>query len=28
VSVVTTVVLFLIAVPAHRRHDRLFVDQL
>jgi lipopolysaccharide transport system permease protein len=28
VSVVTTIVLLLVAVPAHRRHDRLFVDQL
>ncbi|MGH9049702.1 MAG: ABC transporter permease [Acidimicrobiia bacterium] len=28
VSVVATTMLLLVAVPAHRRHDRLFVDQL
>lgn len=28
VSVVVTIGLLLVAVPAHRRHDRLFVDQL
>jgi lipopolysaccharide transport system permease protein len=28
VSIATTVVLLLVAVPAQRRHDRLFVDQL
>jgi len=28
VSVATTIVLLLLAVPGHRRHDRLFVDQL